>query len=915
MNMEKLVRLSYDRPWLIVVIVALITAALIYPAMHLKIDVSSDRFMARNSPEKVKYEETKKTFGSDVLSFVYIKDNELFSEKKLSRLRSMFDTLANMKGVEKAESLFTINNIKGQEGMLDTAPLLDIIPSDQNELSAKRKDSIDNPLIHKSFISSDGTTTVISLYLSRDKSDDKFDSKIKKEIEKVLLEYKKDFKEVFQTGAPFVNTSMSEYIVQDQFVLVPVGVGVLLMTIMLTLGNVHGAIVPMISAGISIVWTFGVMQILGIPINPLTAIVPAIMIVIGATEDTHMVSEFLESVSKGESHRDAVLKGIGEKLSTAFLLTAFTTVIGFGSIAFTDVVILQDFGIASAVGFFLNFFISISMTTVYLRFFGNAVAKKGFREESHGNRILDGIVNKAIQWGYQYKKRIIIVSLSLAAISLIATAFIYVNNDVISYFRKSSPIVKASDKMHRDLAGQNIFYIVLEKDAGAFRNAANLKKIEELESYLKNMKKFDTVIGLPDYMALVNKGMQNGDPAYHKVPDADNLIAQYLLFFQRSDIERFVSGDFSKMNIMVRHNISSSTELNNIIEKIKKDLSTDRFGKYNSTLITGEGVLIAEAAENFISGQITSLGSTAVVISLIMALLFLSWKAGLIVLIPNLMPVLIFFGLMGVGGIPLNAGTVMVAAVTIGIAVDDTTVFMVLYNKHLKEYGDEKRALKETLLAEIKPIFISSVSLAAGFSTLMFSNFVPIAQFGALSAFVMVIAFGTELFMTPLTLSSVRLITLWDAIGLELRDRLIKQSIFFEGMSKLQIRRLILMSHMVDAKAGEHLIREGTPGDKMYVVINGELSVSRLYDGKRMDIAKLEAGDIFGEIALVSSHPRTADVFAATDTKLLSLDWTSLERLRKLSPFISSKLFMNVSKILGNRVIETTEKMVCQNSN
>ena len=298
-----------------------------------------------------------------------------------------------------------------------------------------------------------------------------------------------------------------------------------------------------------------------------------------------------------------------------------------------------------------------------------------------------------------------------------------------------------------------------------------------------------------------------------------------------------------------------------------------------------------------------------------MALLFLSWKAGLIVLIPNLMPVLIFFGLMGVGGIPLNAGTVMVAAVTIGIAVDDTTVFMVLYNKHLKEYGDEKRALKETLLAEIKPIFISSVSLAAGFSTLMFSNFVPIAQFGALSAFVMVIAFGTELFMTPLTLSSVRLITLWDAIGLELRDRLIKQSIFFEGMSKLQIRRLILMSHMVDAKAGEHLIREGTPGDKMYVVINGELSVSRLYDGKRMDIAKLEAGDIFGEIALVSSHPRTADVFAATDTKLLSLDWTSLERLRKLSPFISSKLFMNVSKILGNRVIETTEKMVCQNSN
>ena len=267
---------------------------------------------------------------------------------------------------------------------------------------------------------------------------------------------------------------------------------------------------------------------------------------------------------------------------------------------------------------------------------------------------------------------------------------------------------------------------------------------------------------------------------------------------------------------------------------------------------------------------------------------------------------------MGIAGIPLNAGTVMVAAVTIGIAVDDTTVFMVIYNQNLKKYGDEKRALEDTLLAEIRPIFISSVSLAVGFGTLIFSNFVPIAQFGALSAFVMIVAFGTELFITPLTLASVRLITLWDAIGLALRDRLIKQSLLLQGLSKFQIRRLILMSHMRDAKAGEQIIREGDAGDKMYLVVDGEMSVSKAVNGERKAIAKLESGDVFGEIALVSSQPRTADVFAVTDAKLLSLDWKTLERLRRLSPFITSKLFLNISKILGNRLIETTDKMVCR---
>jgi hypothetical protein len=254
----------------------------------------------------------------------------------------------------------------------------------------------------------------------------------------------------------------------------------------------------------------------------------------------------------------------------------------------------------------------------------------------------------------------------------------------------------------------------------------------------------------------------------------------------------------------------------------------------------------------------------------------------------------------------------MVAAVTIGIAVDDTTVFMVLYNQNLKKYGDEKKALEDTLIAEIKPIFISSVSLAVGFGTLVFSKFVPIVQFGALSAFVMIIAAVTELFITPMTLSSVRLITIWDAIGLALRDRLIKQSILLQGLSKFQIRRLILMTHMQGAKAGEQIIREGDAGDKMYLVVDGEMSVSKAVNGERRAIAKLEPGDVFGEIALVSSQPRTADVFAVTDAKLLSLDWKTLERLRRLSPFITSKLFLNISKILGNRLIETTDKMVCR---
>jgi predicted RND superfamily exporter protein len=912
----KIIKFSYDNPWIVLPLVLLITVALAIPATQLRIDVSSDKFMEENTPAKAEYEEAKKIFGSDILSFVYIKDSQLFTEKKLQRMRSMFDKLANMEGVEKAESLFTINNIKGEAGIIDTNPLLDWIPSDQKELLAKQKDAIENPIIKRNQISPDGNSTVITLYLKKSKKDEDFERKIKEGIDKILAEHKGDFQELFQSGSPYVMTSMSEYIVKDQLVLVPLAVAVLLLTIMLTLRNIHGGIIPLINSIISIIWMFGVMKLLNIPINPLTSIVPAILIVIGSTEDTHIVSVFLESTEEGEAPREAVI-GIGKKLGTAFLVTSITTVIGFGSIAFNEVVVLKQFGIASGAGLFLNFIITIALTPVYLRFFGKHIASKHSHAHAGNNpggwnKITDRIIKLTMDLITNRKRLVIIITAVVVIVPALLALRIGVNNDMISYFKSHSPIVRAANTMHEKLSGQNVFYIVLYKDTDDFKRSKNLKSVEAIEAYLRDLKVFDSVLSLPDYISLVNKGMNHGDPSYHKVPDSNDLIAQYLLLFQRSDIERYISPDYSKINIMVRHNVNSSNRFNAIVDKIKHDLNSGKFGNFNRVVITSEGVLIAQAAESFISGQASSLLSTAVIAAAIMAFMFISWKAGFIVLAPNVIPVIIFFGLMGIANIPLNAGTAMVAAITIGIAVDDTTIFMIVYNRNLKQYGDEKMAIKETLRTEIRPIFVSAFALAAGFLVIGFSNFVPIAQFGLLSAFVMIIAIVIELAVAPLLLSSIRLITVWDAIGLELRERLIKKATLLEGLGKWQTRRLILMSHLIEAKTGEQIIREGDVGDKMYMVLDGELSVSRTISGEKTVIDKLEAGDVFGEIALISAQKRTADVFATTDVKLLTLDWKSLERFRRLSPFISAKLFLNISKILGRRLVKTTDKMVGQ---
>ena len=160
----------------------------------------------------------------------------------------------------------------------------------------------------------------------------------------------------------------------------------------------------------------------------------------------------------------------------------------------------------------------------------------------------------------------------------------------------------------------------------------------------------------------------------------------------------------------------------------------------------------------------------------------------------------------------------------------------------------------------------------------------PVMEFGLLSAFVMLLAFISDIVLTPVLLSTTRLITLWDVIGFNLRRTLLETSPIFRGMSKWQAKKLILLANLEDCEPGQRIIQEGVLGDRMYVVIDGEFEVSKQVDGEKIVLSTLALGDVVGEVALVSRVRRTADVTARTTGKLLVLDWQSLLNLQRSSP-------------------------------
>ena len=905
-KVKSIMEWSRLHPVIVIIIAGIITAFFALQLPKVRVDASASRMMVKEDPNRIFYEETIETFGSDNTTVIYIKDENLFTYEKLEAIEEIFYNLQDVPGVSRVNGLFNVKNFKGVDGFLDTNPLLDPIPEEQEDINRAMKDAINSPLMLGSMISKDGNVMAISVIAEPDLKDEEFDKRFSIAIDKVIAPLKGKVDKVFQIGTPLTRRSIVDNILEDQRTLVPVGVAILLVLLVVGLKTFNGAIIPVITGGVSVIWAVGFMTMLGIPIQVLTVIMPCLILVLGATEDIHIISEYFKGIEEGKNKLQAI-DYMAHKVSTAIALTAFTTFIGFASIILNNLTLLKEFGIASSFGLFVNFWITITMVPAFLRFFGKSKSpfEKKHTNGKEGGKLFKWVAENSIRIVKTRKKLAVILYCFLTLISFYGVTKIKVDNDLLGYFKASSDLRVKADRLHEDLAGAQTFYAVLNAhEKGAFKRAEALKKLFTIQSYIDGSGDFDNSVSLANNIALVNREMNGGTQDQYFIPDKDELISQYLLFFTREDIDRYVSSDYSEANIIVRHNLSSSYDLKAALNKLTEMLKGQLDGSGIDYRYTSESILINNAAESIAVGQVQSLALMGFIIFVIMCFLFVNLKAGFLSLVPNLFPIILLYGVMGIFNVPLNPGTAMIAAIAIGIAVDDTIHFMVRYNEEMRILNNQAHAMESSIREETRPVVTTSIALALGFASLGFSNFVPLIYFGLLSAMVMILALISDMIITPMLLVSTKLITLWDMLALKLREKVIKESPLFQNMSKWQIKKIVLMAHSKTFNKGDLIIKQGTKERTMYLILDGSVQVeSTRADGHKTVFGELHDGEIFGEIALVDEVERTADVVALKDdTQMIEIDWKSLERIRKILPNVSSKLFLNISRILGKRL-------------
>ena len=876
--------------------------------LRLQVDTGFTSLIPETDPDLPVYDRIAREFGSDNRTIVYVRDPQLWSPGKLAALEKLHYELEKLDFVERVDDLFTLRSIRAVGGKIDSRIFLPEAPKSQEAADLARRNALHNPLVVGNILSEDGTVTALMVSVREDRGDPGFDRRVTEAIDKTLRPATASFERVFQVGPPRINTDLETVLFNDLKRLGPLSAAVLVLAIILFLRSWLAAVVPLVTSALSIAWTFGMMGWTGIPLNILSAMLPPLIIVIGSTEDTHMIASYFHGLAEAEGdQRSFAARFMMKHMGVPLVLTILTTAIGFASNIFGSIGLIKSFAVASTFAILSNGVITLLLVPLILAALGPRRGR--FYRDPESETGLPAAVVRVFRLAKAHSPRTVLVGTAILCCFFVYQASdLHVTNDPLSYLREDQPLLKDTQRIHHDLAGMKLFFINLaSEEAKAFQQPKNIEKLVAIQEFLGKQGVFDRSISLADHLALVNREFYGGRDEYFKAPLDRQLIAQYLLFFHRSDLERYVSHDFQRANIVVRHNITDSSMLNRHVRELREVVASIA-GSRMKGLVVGENLMVNASAEGLMVAQVRSLAILLCVIFFTMSALFTSLRGGLISLIPNLIPIALMFGIMGLFRIPLNPGTAMVAVIAIGIAIDGTIHLLSRYNELCRRTTDYEGAVSSTVREEATPMVATSLALALGFGILLMSDFTLVAQFGALSAATVLFALFANLLITPLIMTRIRLVGLYQILTLSMHKEVLEKCRLFQGMSNYQMRKAILISELNEFEEGELLLEQGTHGRSMYLILSGKVDVARRLESETRGITVLGPGEIYGEVGFVREIHRTADVRALTHVEALRFDYEKLEKDLKFFPYTVSKLNFNISYVLGERLANLTEE-------
>lgn len=883
------------RPAAVIGVALAVTVYFAWQIPHLSFKTSIYDLEIEDLPETARYQDFKKLFGSDEIIRVVVKADNVFETATFAEITALAEAVSKIDGVRRVVSLPGIKQALDLSASWSLEKFYTVVSSVR--------------LFNRNLFSDDRKTTALTLVLKSDSDPDL----IIPQVERLISTAGKDLS-IYQVGMPLISRALVRFTEKDFFRLPPITFLLIAVILFFLFRKVQYILIPLVCVSLALVWTFGLMALLKIPLSMLTMIVPVFLIAVGTAYCLHIVSEYLACIREADSPR-AASKATFTNISFPTVLAVLTTIIGLGSLLVNRIPTIREFALFSCFGMFSLMVITLGVLPAALALVPLPFEKR--YQEKRAPDFFDRFIERVIYIDLKKQKVALPILGAIVVVCSIGILRIRVETNPIGYFKSETPVIQHFHDIYRDLSGSFPINVVVEsKDTDYFEDPQHVADVARLQEFLVTLPGVDKTISFADYMKLVNYVLNKFDPKFYALPEegfeSRLVINNYATLLGQDMFDRFMSPNLSKTSIVLLTHLSSSKEFlgtrdminAHMRQNLAKDLSWD---------VTGFGIVISASSHHLTNGQVKSLSLTMILIFTIMFILFLSVKVGAIAILPNLFPIVVNFGIMGWLGIELSMVTSLIASIAIGLAVDDTIHYLFRYNRLFRKDLDSKRALRETLEQIGRPIVFTTLTICVGFSILMFSSFKPTAVFGIMMTITLLAALVGDLILLPSLMQHVELVTLWDLVRLKLGQEPAQGIPLFKNFSRTEIHSLIMAGSLKKIEAGEVLFHKGETSDSMYTIISGTMDVidtvaadTCLDSSSQRLINRMKAGDVLGEMGLLRSAPRSATVVACEPVELLPVNWKMIKRLQWLYPPTARKFMTNLLTILCGRVERLT---------
>ena len=582
-------------------------------------------------------------------------------------------------------------------------------------------------------------------------------------------------------GMPMIADDMITFVEND---LIVFGSSVLLFLVfVLTLifRRIRWVVLPLLSCFYASAIMIGMLGLIGWEVTVISSNFLALMLIITISMNIHLAVRYTQLLRDmpEQSHGELVSLTL-RKMVWPCLYTALTTIIGFSSLVLSNIKPVRDFGWMMSIGLAVVFLTSFTLFPAILVLMKKPKPEDPRREEVPLTKGLASLTER-------HGTAILVIAGLLAIVSGVGISRLTVENSFIDYFRKSTEIYRGMKLIDDQLGGTTPLQILLNFELDPVLDGADEEALDDDEEYLDEWEldvaaepaywftpfKIDRIKAVQDYL--------DGVPEVGKVLSLASIIriaeelndgkefdAQELalLYKKLPDevkeplIDPYFSFEHNEARILLR--ILDSTEglrRKALLERIRSDLRSELELTESDFRLTGTLVLYNNMLQSLYSSQISSVGTVMVGIGIMFLVLFRSVPLAIIGIVPNLLAAAIVLGLMGLVGIPLDVMTITIAAITIGIAVDNGIHYIYRFREEFRVSGDYTETLRICHTNIGRAIFYTSTTIIFGFSILILSNFFPTIFFGVLTGLAMLIALLASLTLLP------RLILLWKPFG------------------------------------------------------------------------------------------------------------------------------------------------------